>query len=425
MKIYHECSRDIPVYGEYDVVVVGGGCAGITAAISAARNNASTLIIERFGFFGGTATASLMANINGFRNQRNPDYLQTTKGIGAEIMMELQKMGGLGQTSYEQVEYDIEKGELAYSYAIDPEMFKFVSLKLVLETGADVLFHTYFSDVIVEGRDLRGIIVENKSGRSAIYGKVIVDASGDADVAFKAGGPCWQVRHNEGPRLGDQLMYRITGFPTETEGGPTPGSIVNKCMTIWGPCPRQMYDATNAQELTKEEIETRLRLYEHFEELKRRNPLLKDSVIVNTGPLIGVRQTRFIEGEYKLTGEDVIEGRRFDDVIAVCSSPIIHYYGYRHYLEHEGYDIPYRSLVPKKIDNLLVAGRCISSDQAAYESYRAMAPIMSIGEAAGTAAALCSKNGTRPRNADVSQIQETLQAQGAEIGQGRKHTMPH
>jgi hypothetical protein len=131
--------------------------------------------------------------------------------------------------------------------------------------------------------------------------------------------------------------------------------------------------------------------------------------------MIGIRQTRFIEGEYKLTADDAIKGRRFEDVIAISSAPIIHYYGYRRYLEHEGYDIPYRCLVPQKIDNLLIAGRCISSEQQPYESHRSMAPIMAIGQATGTAAALCAKNTLKPRELNIGLLQKTLMNQGQEL----------
>jgi hypothetical protein len=140
--------------------------------------------------------------------------------------------------------------------------------------------------------------------------------------------------------------------------------------------------------------------------------------LVETPPLLGIRQTRFIEGEYKLKADDAIKGTRFDDVVAMCSCPIISFYGYRRYLEHEGYDIPYRCLVPKKIDGLLVAGRCISSEQQPYESHRAMIPIMAIGQAAGTAAALCARDGVKPRQLDVARLQETLRSQNAVLKLG-------
>ncbi len=418
VKEYVEQARTILVYGEYDVIVVGGGVAGVAAAIAAARNGASTLIIERFGYLGGTATASLMANINAFRNQVKPDGLQTSRGIAEELMVAMHKIRGLGEaTSYAQEEYDIEQGELSYSYPIDVEKFKFVTLKTVHEAGAEILFHTYFSDVIMEDNIIKGIIVENKSGRSAIMGKVIVDASGDADVAYRAGAPFWHVQKDEAPRLVDCLMYRVTGFPTG-ERLPQSGPVAGHIMNVWGPAAEPINGA-DARELTQAEIDTRLKLYDHFEDVKKQRPYLKDAQIVDTGPLIGVRQTRFVEGEYQLQVEDVLSGRQFDDVIALCSSPIIHYYGYRRYLEHEGYDIPYRCLVPQKIDHLLVTGRCMSSDQPSYESWRAMAPIMSLGEAAGAAAALCVEDQTTPRALNVKKLQQRLKEQGAELGQSR------
>ena len=131
--------------------------------------------------------------------------------------------------------------------------------------------------------------------------------------------------------------------------------------------------------------------------------------------MLGIRQTRFIEGLYKLTAEDAIEGRRFDDVIAISSCPVIHSYGYRRYLDHEGYDIPYRSLVPKGIDRLLIAGRCISSEQEPYESHRAMVPMMAIGQASGVAGALSAKMEVSPADLDVDVLQRTLIDQGAEL----------
>jgi hypothetical protein len=139
---------------------------------------------------------------------------------------------------------------------------------------------------------------------------------------------------------------------------------------------------------------------------------------LETPPLLGIRQTRFIEGLYTLTAEDAIEGRRFDDVVAISSCPVIHSYGYRRYLEHEGYDIPYRSLIPKAVDHLLIAGRCISSEQEPYESHRAMVPIMAIGQAAGVAGALCAKQSVSPRALAVAPLQEALVAQGAELRLG-------
>lgn len=413
MKEYLEPARAIPVHAETDVVVVGGGPAGFCAAIAAARCGAKTLLIERFAYAGGTATASLMGNINGYRNQKKPDTTQTVKGIAAEVIFALRDIDGLGVSPYEQDEYDMDRGELSYSYAVDTEKLKFVCLRMLVEAGVDLLFHTVAVDVIMDGDKLKGVIIENKSGRQAVFAGVVVDASGDADIAARAGVPFWQVKKDEAPRMNDNLMYKIC-CPSVTAGQKLPGVVVGKTAILWGPGGIVM-DGCNASELSAAEVEVRQKVYEHFEEMKTKVPAFQDALIVETAPMIGIRQTRFVEGEYKITADDAINGTRFDDVVAISSCPIIHYYGYRRYLEHEGYDIPYRSLVPKNVDNLLVAGRCISSEQQPYESHRAMAPIMAIGHAAGVAASLASNSKVAPRVLDVKTVQTTLIEQGAEL----------
>jgi hypothetical protein len=411
MPTYLEPAKEIDVFGEYDVVIVGGGPAGLAAAIASGRNGARTLLIEQFGYLGGTATASLMININGFRNQVQPDSTQTVKGIAQEIILELHKLDGLGQSPYEQREYATRPGELAYSYCVDPEKFKHVTLRMVHKAGVDILLHTYFCDVIKEGDDLRGIIVENKSGRQAIFARVTVDASGDGDVAARAGCPFWEAPAEAANVLQDTIMYKISGLGDAAFGNCRYGDS----SVVWGP--GGLWGQNDAWEISKAEVEARLHVFEHFRELLEQNPQLAEAgaYLAETPPLLGIRQTRFIEGEYKLTAEDAVTGRRFDDVVAISSCPIIHYYGYRRYLEHEGYDIAYRCLVPKLVDNLLIAGRCISSEQQPYESHRAMAPIMAIGEAAGTAAALCVKEKVKPRHLDVRGLQRRLIEQGAEL----------
>jgi hypothetical protein len=183
---------------------------------------------------------------------------------------------------------------------------------------------------------------------------------------------------------------------------------------LWGPRARPI-DGTDGDALSRAEVDARLRVYEDFAQKQADEPALADAHVIETPPLLGIRQTRFVEGEYKLTAEDALGGRRFDDVVAISSCAIIHYYGYRRYLEHEGYDIPYRCLLPQEIEQLLIAGRCISSEQQPYESHRAMIPIMAIGEAAGTAAALSARQGVAPRELKVTTLQDTLIAQGAEL----------
>jgi hypothetical protein len=412
IKTYREPARELPVTRDVDVIVVGGGPAGLAAAIAAARNGASTVLVERFAYLGGTATASLMACINGFRNQVEPDFTQTVRGIAQEIVLELKALGGLGRSPYAQKPYPTEPGQMEYSYAIDTEMFKYVTLKMCVDAGVDLLFHTWFCDSIVEEGVLKGVIVENKSGRQALLAQVVIDASGDGDVAARAGVPFWQTVEDEAPRLVDALMYRIEfgdTRPVELHGCDFGGNAV-----LWGPRAKPI-DGTDGNALSAAEVNARLRVYEDFFQKQADEPALADARVIETPPLLGIRQTRFVEGEYKITAEDALGGRRFDDVVAISSCAIIHYYGYRRYLEHEGYDIPYRCLVPVKIEQLLIAGRCISSEQQPYESHRAMIPIMAIGEAAGTAAALSAQQGVAPRALDVTMLQDTLIAQGAEL----------
>jgi hypothetical protein len=301
---------------------------------------------------------------------------------------------------------------MEYSYAIDVERFKYVTLKLCVEAGVNLLFHTWCCDSIVQGGAIKGVIVENKSGRQALLAKTVVDASGDGDVAARAGAPFWQTVADEAPRLVDALMYRIEFGEKRPEG--IHGCDFGSNAVVWGPRAEPI-DGTDGDALSRAEADTRLRVYRDFADKQAKEPALADAQVVETPPLLGIRQTRFIEGEYKLTAEDAIEGRRFEDVVAISSCAIIHYYGYRRYLEHEGYDIPYRCLVPKGVEGLLVAGRCISSEQQPYESHRAMVPIMAIGEAAGTAAALSAREGVAPRALDVGLLQQTLIAQGAEL----------
>lgn len=417
MERYKEPAKEIPVYGRYDVVVAGGGCAGFAAAVAAARTGAKTLIIEQFPFFGGTATASLMATIVGVRNQVKPDELQVCKGIGEELILNMIAEGGAehSRNSYESEKRSDTKGDLSYNYAFDTEVFKKVTLDMAVEAGCDILFHTYFADTIVEEDCVKGIIVENKSGRQAIFARVVIDATGDGDVAARAGAAFWQTKKDEAPRLVDAIMYKISGFDPDTD---FPGGLFGNELVLWGPA-TDGRDATDAKELTDMEIATRRAVFDHLENLKKERPDLKNARVADTGVLLGIRQTRFVKGVYTLTGDDVLEGATFPDSIAMGANPVIHYFGYRRFLTHEGYEIPYRCLVPEKTDGLLVAGRCMSSDQIAYESWRAMAHILNIGEAAGTAAALSVRTDVQPRKLDVSLLQKALIENGAEIGQGR------
>lgn len=411
-KAIHEPAREIPVARDVDVVVVGGGPAGIGAAVAAARNGARTVLVERFGYLGGTATASLMACINGFRNQVEPDDTQVVRGIAEEIVLRLKDMDGLGHSKYPQKSYPTEPGQLEYSYTIDVEKFKYLTLKMCHEADVDLMLHTWLADAVVEDGAVRGVIIEDKSGRRAVLGKVVIDATGDGDVAARAGAAYWQTRRDEAPRLNDAMMYRIAFGRRRPEG--VFGCDFGDTAVVWGPTAEPI-DATDADQLSRAEVDTRLRVFEDFTAKQAEHSDLSEARVLETPPLLGIRQTRFVEGLYKLTADDALSGRRFDDVVAISPCPVIRYYGYRRYLEHEGYDIPYRCLVARDRRDLLLAGRCISSEQQPYESHRAMVVILAIGQAAGTAAALCRRNGASPHQLDVRELQRTLLADGAEL----------
>lgn len=439
---YTEPTRQIPVYGEYDVVVAGGGPAGFAAAVSAARSGAKTLLIERFASLGGTVTASLMAKINGYRNQVEPNNLQTSRGIAEEVMLKLYAEGGVGERylSENRVYYhDPAPGKMAFGYVIDPEKFKYVTLEMAVEAGVELLFHTFLADAIVENGTVRGVLIENKSGRQAVFAHTVVDATGDGDVAFRAGAAYFYGE--DGHRMSDTLLYRVAGVDGKSERGCQMADSV----LLWGPQPGDRdydgrsemeqylqgfpekidrhYDATDARALSKAEIETRLNVYRHFKAQKEKEASFANAYVVQTPDMIGIRQTRFIKGKYTLTGEDVIEGRIFDDTVAMASKPVVHYYGYRRFLEHTGYEVPYRCLVPETVEGLLVAGRCMSALQPAFESVRSIAPSMCVGEAAGAAAALAAKTGVPASQVEIRTLQKLLMEKGAEIGQSNRDVL--
>jgi len=396
-------------------VVAGGGPGGVCAAIASAREGADTLLVERAAVLGGMATSCLMTSFNGFRNEKPPDKLQSVKGLPQEIVVELAMLHGIsGKTAHGDFSSQLEAGEIPYAVGFDPEILKYLLFRMCRESGVKLLLHSDVCGSIVSDDTIRGIIVENKSGRQAIEAKIVVDATGDGDVAARAGATFSKPPSKDSHTMDMSLMYRVAGVhPDEFRDGKYVGVVVGNTMTGWGPGVAGL-DGTNAADLTNAEVQTRSRIFDVVDQLHA-HPGYEDCYLVQTADMLGVRETRHIIGEYVLTEADAIEGRHFDDVVAISSNPVPSYYGKRLFFNHEGFHIPYRSLVPLKIENLLIAGRCISAEQVPFQSARSMAPLMAISQAAGTAAALCAKRGESPRKLNVPLLRKRLLDAGAEL----------
>lgn len=405
---------ETPVAGRHQVVVAGGGPSGVIAALAAARSGADTLLIERYAFLGGNGTAGLMTCYNGFRNQRAPEALQTVKGIPADYIAEIVRLGGLADLdNYERTfQHDIRKGDIPYTVGFDPEAAKVASLNLLKKEGVKLRLHSWVVAPMLDGSRVTGVIVESKSGRQAIAADIVIDCTGDGDVAAWAGAPFMSPDESgKTDRMPMTLMYRLGGLPSTVEGA-FGGIRIQDRVTRWGP--RANGDALDANVLTRAEVESRLKLWEMVQEMRTKSGM-ESLYLLESATCIGVRETRRILGEYVVTTQDAIKGTRFPDVIAISSNPMPGYRGKRFFFEHEGFDIPYRSLVPKKVEGLVLSGRCISCEQPPFQSARSMAPAMAIGHASGCAAALAATSGVSPRKLDVKALQKLLLSQKAEL----------
>ncbi len=405
---------DTPIVGHYQVIVGGGGPSGFIAALAACRSGAKTLLLERYPFLGGNGTAGLMTCYNGFRNQRPPDALQTVKGIPAEYIAEIVRLGGLCDddgldNTYPQSKHDIRNRDLHYSIGFDAEVAKTAMLKMIQKEGIDLLLHSWIVAPMLDGVRVSGVIVESKSGRQAFSADIVIDATGDGDIAARAGAP-FMGPAEDGDRMGMSLMYRLGGAPKSVSG-----IRIGDYVVKWGP--GFQGDGLDAEVLTRAETETRLKLWDRVQEM-RKEPGMDSIHLLQTATGIGVRETRRILGEYTVTEQDAIKGTRFPDVVAISSNPMPGYHGKRFFFAHEGFDIPYRSLVPKKVEGLLLTGRCISCEQAPFQSARSMAPAMAVGHASGCAAALAARDAVPPRGLDVKALQRVLLSQKAELRMG-------
>jgi hypothetical protein len=408
---------DTPIVARYDVVVAGGGPSGVIAALAAARTGANTLLIERYGFLGGNGTAGLMTCYNGFRNQRPPEALQAVKGIPAQYIAEIVRLGGVADAvSYPMpVKHDITKGDIPYCVGFDPEAAKVAALNMLKKEGVRLRLHSCIVAPMLEGNRVTGVIAESKSGRQAIAADIVVDATGDGDIAARAGASVVKSPARKSDLLRMTLMYRLGGVPVGSDKG---AICIGERAVKWGP--GFQGDGTDVETLTKAEVETRLKLWDQIE-AKRRRPGTESVYLMQTATGIGVRETRHILGGYVLTVQNAIEGTRFPDVVAISSNPMA-YQGKRYFYKHEGFDVPYRSLVPKGVENVVLTGRCLSAEQDPFWSARAMAGAMAIGHASGCAAAMAAKGSVPPRKLDVKALQNLLLSQNAELRMGKRVT---
>ncbi len=442
--------------GSYDVIVVGGGPAGVCAAVAAARNGAKTLIVEEGGCLGGMATRGLVGPFMTCYDTKGER--QVIKGLFEEIVRRLVKVGGAIHPSQCRAGSCFSAWHVAGHDHVTP--FESDKLALVLdemceECGVDVLFHTMFTEPVMAGRRICGVRVFNKGGASAYGAAVVVDATGDGDVAFRAGAPCVTGDPERGGAMQPAtLFFRIAGLKQdELEADIKAHTTKDKHYFAWHvdeamaagewdlPRPhiniyRQVRDdewfvnvsrlngtdATDAVSLSKAEREGRKQVRTVMNVFRKYFPGGENVRLMSVASTVGIRESRHVRGEYWMDKDDILDGRVPEDTVARCAYAIDLHAGkgksgtlFLTVRKGSYYGIPYRSLVPLEVENLLVAGRCISGSPVAAASYRVRPPAMATGEAAGTAAALCVRAGVTPRRLDVKSLLATLRTNGAEV----------
>jgi len=431
VKTWREEARDLPVAGDVDVLVAGAGPAGFAAAVCAARMGARTMLVEQAGAVGGMATVGLMSHWTG----------ATRGGFYDELLGKSADLGG-----------EFEGGDARQ--IIDPEKLKTVMLEMLEEAGAGVRLYSFVAGPVMDGRKVAGIITESKSGREVFLAQVVIDATGDGDVASRAGVPFKQGRANDGSMQPATIMFKVGGVDTSKAvfpGGfedtfqvpegdlqtlgrkhlPHPaGHVLLYRSSLPGVVTCNMtnctgVDGTKTEDLTRAERICRGQMEAIVGFLRKYVPGFGKCYLLSSASLIGIRETRHFEGEYTLTDKDILEAKVFDDwavtkahfnfdVHSLTGAGLDETGLQKYFPQERGYTIPYRCLVPRNIEGLLLAGRNISGTHLAHSSFRVMPICANMGQAAGIAAALSVRLGVAPRALPVVELQKALRKQGVE-----------
>lgn len=425
MQTYHENAKELPIAGEYDVIVAGSGPAGTAAAVMAGRMGAKVLIIEWNNAIGGISTSGMMSHWTG----------SVTSPMYTEI---LQRSADMNEGE--------QKGKI--QQFINPENLKTVYLDMLKDANVDVLLYTFVCGVVMDGDQLTGIITESKSGRRVFRSKVVVDGTGDGDVAAFAGVEYHKGRESDGKMQPTTLMFKVAGVDMsravllgsfestyQTEKGelqvlakehiPYPaGHLLAYKSTLPGIVTCNMtnctdIDGTKAEDLTRAEIVCRSQMPAIVKYLREFVPGFENCYIISAGSMMGVRETRHFKGVYTLNENDILTAKVFDDWVVrgahfnfdvhnMTGSGLDATGVQKHWAQPKGYTIPYGCLVPEKINGLLLSGRNISGTHIAHSNYRVMPICVGIGAAAGAAAAAAIKKGVQVRDIKGEELQDRL-----------------
>ncbi len=434
MKTVVCASREVPVIAETQVLVVGSGPAGIAAAVAAARCGAQTMLVERYGCFGGALSVGQVESYTWYFNENT----YTAEGISKEIDDRMVACGG--------TQHD-DRGTGNF---INPEKYKYMLDCWIAEEGIRPLLHAFVTDVVMEGNVLKGVIVESKSGRGAILVDRIVDATGDGDVAARAGADFEQGKDNNGQVLPVTMVFGVSGvdtkmfrnyiesnpettnpdthglklpfrrakqdgrWPVDRDGGAWKELTPNGEFTSLNLTLENGIDGTNVWDLTHAEIMGRQQVMWAVDVLRdyAKEMGFENCTLRSMAGQIGIRETRRIRGEYSVCRADVLGHAEFDDTIGVFTTFID---GEVVSKDDAHFQLPYRMILPKKLENLAVAGRCASCEDDAIQTVRMMVCCATTGQAAGTACALSIKEGVSLRNMDVSKLQAQLVSDGVKI----------